>query len=322
MRSDAHSPLPVVCITGPTGAGKTAAALALAEALPISVINADSRQIYRDFPITTAQPSSEERARCPHLLYGFLPTQEALGAGSYVRKATAAILEARTQGRLPVLVGGTGLYLAALLKGMAPIPESDPAIRAYWQKRCNEEGSERLHALLSGKDPAYAAKIHPNDRQRITRALEVEQATGKSLSWWHARPLPPPPYAAVRFSVELPLTELEALLQKRIDSMLLAGAEEEIRSALPSCPDLLAPGWSAVGCSELAAYLSGELSLSDCRSLWYKNTRAYAKRQLTWLRSDKELLRLRPERTADLVRHVLQMRTAYQGGRMQTPAGF
>lgn len=310
MPPSAMAPQFLVCLSGPTGAGKTAAALALAEVLPVSVINADSRQIYRDFPIITAQPSAEERARCPHLLYGFLPTEEKLGAGEYARLASAAIREESEKGRLPVLVGGTGLYFKVLLEGIAPIPDIPPEVIIHWQTRCEEEGSASLHALLAERDPVYAAKIHPHDRQRITRALEVWQATGKPFSWWHAKPLAPAPYAACKIGLELPMAELEILLKKRIDLMLQAGALEEAKAALLRCPDPEAPGWSGIGCNETYAYLNGAIDLEQCRDLWFKNTRAYAKRQNTWFRADKDIRRFAPHQTEEIVRHVLQAKLA------------
>lgn len=308
------SPQFLVCLSGPTGAGKTAAALALAEAFPVSVINADSRQIYRDFPIITAQPSPEERGCCPHLLYGFLPTEEKLGAGEYARLAATAIREEAEKGRLPVLVGGTGLYFKALLEGIAPVPDIPSDISAHWQKRCEAEGSVALHALLTECDPAYAAKIHPNDRQRIMRALEVWQATGKPFSWWHARPVESSPYAVCKIGLELPMAELEPVLQRRIDLMLLAGALKEAETALGRCADPEAPGWSGIGCAELHAHLGGRISLEECRALWFKNTRAYAKRQNTWFRADRDIRRFRPEETEAIVRHVREAREYASGG--------
>lgn len=296
----------LVCIAGPTGAGKTAAALALAERLPVSVINTDSRQVYRDFPIITAQPSEEERSRCPHLLYGFLPSEAKLGAGEYARMANAAIAETRAQGRLPVLVGGTGLYFKALLSGLAPIPDIPEAISAHWQQRCLEQGSPALHALLATIDPAYAAKIHPNDRQRVLRALEVHEATGKNLSWWHSRELPPSPYTVCTVGIGLPMASLEPLLARRIQLMLAAGAVEEAETAMRRQADPAAPGWSGIGCSELHAYLSGTITFDACLALWLKNTRAYAKRQNTWFRADKSLRWFTPEAVDDLLAHVLR----------------
>lgn len=312
MPASAETPRFLVCLAGPTGAGKTAAALALAEALPISVINADSRQVYADFPIITAQPSPEERARCPHLLYGFLSTDEKLGAGEYARLAAAAIAEEHEKGRLPILVGGTGLYFKTLLEGIAAIPDVPRPISAYWQTRCQAEGAPALHALLAEHDPAYAAKIHPHDRQRVTRALEVWQATGKSFSWWHARPLPVTPYDACKIGISLPMAELEILLGARIESMLRAGALEEARAALIRCPSPEAPGWTGIGCKEVHAHLEGSLTLDECRVLWRKNTRAYAKRQNTWFRADPAIRWFRPEQTEELVTHVLQERQRWE----------
>ena len=296
----------LVSIAGPTGAGKTAVALALANALPVSVINADSRQVYRDFPIITAQPSEEERSRCPHLLYGFLETEKTLGAGEYSRLAADAVAGEQAKGRLPVLVGGTGLYFKALLEGMASIPDIAPQVSGYWQKRCKEEGSPALHALLAEHDPAYAAKIHPNDRQRVTRALEVWQATGKPFSWWHSRPVPRPAYTVRKIGIELPMPELEPLLAKRIDLMLEAGALEEAGAALLQCRNPDAPGWSGIGCAEILAYLNNAISLDECRALWLKNTRAYAKRQYTWFRADKDIRWFKPHAVEEIVGWVLE----------------
>jgi len=302
------------CIIGPTGAGKTAAALALAGALPISVVNADSRQVYADFPIITAQPQADEYAACPHLLYGFLQAGEKLGAGEYARLAEEALREIAAQGRVPVLVGGTGLYFRALLEGLAPIPAIPPEVSAAWQERCLAMGSETLHALLTERDPVYAAKIHPHDRQRITRALEVHEATGKPFSWWHDRHKSTGanrgchPYRACKVGIELSLSELEPLLALRIDTMLERGALEEARTALERCPDpraiARAPGWSGIGCAEVYGYLSGQLTLEECRALWLRNTRAYAKRQLTWFKADKDIRWFRPERAEEIVEYI------------------
>lgn len=294
------------CIMGPTGAGKTAASFALAELFDLSVVNADSRQVYRDFPIITAQPDKEERARCPHLLYGYLPTREKIGAGAYVRAAEKAMAREVAGGRQPVLVGGTGLYFRALLSGIAPIPPVPEEIAEKWQERCDSEGGPALHALLAQKDPAYAAKIHPNDRQRVTRALEVLEATGRPFSWWHERTPPASPYRSCKIGIAMPLSELEAPLARRIDAMLRTGALEEARAALDICSDPAAPGWSGIGCAEVYRHLAGELSLEECRALWLKNTRAYAKRQLTWFRADPEIRWFAPHETRELVAYVRQ----------------
>lgn len=280
--------IPLICIAGPTGAGKSAAALLLARELNGAIINADSRQVYADFPIITAQPNPEELALAPHHLYGFLPCREKISAGRYRELAEAKIAEVAANGQVPVLVGGTGLYFQALLQGMADIPPVPAEIHTAWQERCKAEGSAALHALLLEKDPGYARKIHPNDRQRVSRALEVMEATGKPFSWWHdeqSRAAGPTPRPALLMGVGLPLADLEPLLGRRIELMLEAGAVAEAEKALQACPDRATPGWSGIGCAELGRFLAGEISLEDCKEQWRRNTRAYAKRQLTWFRA-------------------------------------
>lgn len=289
----------LICLAGPTGSGKTAAALSLARRLERAgqravVINADSRQIYADFPLITAQPSAAERAVCPHLLYGYLPTTAKSSAGRWAEKARTALAEADAQGRVPVLVGGTGLYLRALLDGMADIPAPSPAISARLLDECRGAGAAALHARLSGIDPDYASRIHPHDRQRVVRALEVWESTGRSFSWWHSRTPPPLDRPVLRLGVGLPLDELTPLLRDRILTMLKAGALDEARAALTRCPDTTAPGWTGIGCAELAAHLMGRLRLDECVDLWTRKTRAYAKRQWTWFRADARIVWHRP----------------------------
>ena len=288
-------PIRVICLVGPTGAGKTAAALHLARTFGGGVVNADSRQVYRDFPIITAQPSPEERAVCPHLLYGFLACTEKISAGVWTDRATAAIDALHGDRLLPLLVGGTGLYLKTLLDGIADIPRVDPAIGVRLERECDALGAPALHARLATIDPDYAARIHPNDRQRAVRALEVHEGTGHTLSWWHARPVPPPRYAAMRIGMDMSLDELTPRLDRRIDMMLEAGALDEARAARTVCDDPAAPGWSGIGCAELYRHLTGELPWAEARLLWLRNPRAYAKRQLTWFRADKRIHWIRPD---------------------------
>lgn len=289
------APLPVICLAGPTGSGKTAAALAMAAALNGEVVNADSRQVYADFPLITAQPSPEERACCPHHLYGFLATERKISAGRWAESAAAKAADILGRGKTPLLVGGTGLYFQALLRGMAVIPPVDPQITATLAARVDAEGAPRLHAELARTDPAYAAKIHPNDRQRIVRALEVAQSTGRPFSWWHGNAMSAPLCAGPLLTLDAPLAWLEPRLARRLDLMLEAGALDEARAAMRRCADPAAPGWSGIGCAEALVHLQGGLSLMECRELWLRNTRAYAKRQLTWFRARPEALRLPPD---------------------------
>lgn len=301
----------LICLVGPTGSGKTAAALNLARRLEKAgrravVINADSRQLYADFPLITAQPSAADRAVCPHLLYGCLPATAKSSAGRWADQARAALAETDAQGRVPVLVGGTGLYLRALLDGMADIPVPSPAVSARLLDECQKTGVTALHARLAGIDPEYAARIHPHDRQRVVRALEVWESTGHNFSWWHTRTPPALNRPVLRLGVGLPLTELTPLLRSRILTMLDAGALDEARAALIRCPDTTAPGWTGIGCAELAAHLTGSLSLAECVDLWTHNTRAYAKRQWTWFRADSRIVWHRPGDDHALTDHAFK----------------
>lgn len=304
------APLPkLLCIVGPTGSGKTAAALHLAAALeaagrPATVINADSRQVYRDFPVITAQPSEEERRVCPHLLYGWLESSRKISAGQWAERAEAAVRETLAEGRLPMLVGGTGFYLRALLDGIADIPAPDPAVSLRLTEECRTLGAPSLHSRLQAVDPAYAARIHPNDSQRNIRALEVWESTGHTFTWWHEQTPPPAPYEVLRLGIGLPLPELTPFLERRIDIMLKSGALEEARKALELCPDTSAPAWTGIGCAEMAALLHGKADMSACLERWRHNTRAYAKRQWTWFRADGRLLWFRPGEHAALERAV------------------
>ncbi|MDE5879428.1 MAG: tRNA (adenosine(37)-N6)-dimethylallyltransferase MiaA [Desulfovibrio sp.] len=291
-------PCPVICLAGPTGAGKTALALLLARRLGGEIINADSRQVYADFPLITAQPTSGERAAAPHHLYGFLPTPQKISAGRWADMAAEKAREVAARGRVPLLVGGTGLYFQGLLRGMAAIPPIEAEVTRRLAARLESSGPEALHAELARADPAYAARIHPRDRQRILRALEVLEGTGRPFSWWHGHAMSAPPCAGPLFVLAARLAWLAPRLGRRIDAMLGAGAVEEARSALALGPARAGgrplPGWSGIGCAELLEHLEGRLSLAECRARWLANTRAYAKRQLTWFRARPEAVFMPP----------------------------
>ncbi len=278
----------IVCIFGPTGTGKTRAALGLD--LPVAVINYDSRQVYRDFPIITAQPTTEERLSCPHLLYGFAPCDARMNAASFADLALNAIQEVQAMNLLPVLVGGTGLYLKALLEGMAPIPEIKKNIRAKVLQRLSSEGPRKMHQELMQIDPDYAAVIHENDSQRNARALEVWFSTGKTMTQWHAEAHPKADIKALKVGITQSLDVLTPKLARRIDTMCEQGAVEEARAAWEQCPDPTAPAWTGIGCAELLAHIQGKIDLAEAKRLWIKNTRAYAKRQITWAKKEKDTL--------------------------------
>jgi len=274
----------VVCIAGPTGTGKSAVALRLAAEAGGELINADSRQVYADFPLITAQPGPEEQRRCPHHLYGFLRIAEQINAGQWGRLAAAKIAECAARGSLPIMVGGTGLYIRAMTQGMADIPPVEPAVAQRLEAEYAQHGSQALHARLEKADPAYAASTHARNRQRILRALGVWESTGRTFSWWHGQERKYPRCRVLLLVLRAELRELVPRLEQRISAMLEAGALDEARRALAGCADPKAPGWSGIGCAELYRHLCGELSLEQARALWLGNTRAYAKRQLTWFR--------------------------------------
>lgn len=278
----------VLCLAGPTGAGKTALAIRLAKELGCEIINADSRQVYADFPIITAQPDAAELQQAVHHLYGYLPCQAATDVQSWMDRAVTCMDEIAGRGHLPLLVGGTGLYFQHLLHGIADIPAVDASLHEHLEAEARKEGSPAMHERLSRLDPVLARRLHPNDRQRIVRGLEVALGTDHVLSWWHANAHREPVCEGPLLVVNTPLQALEPRLALRIDKMLAAGALEEGRLAWEKCPDPGAPGWSGIGCQEVAAYLQNSLSLSEARELWYKRTRAYAKRQITWFRGRRE----------------------------------
>ena len=300
----------VVCLAGPTVSGKSAAALYLAAELGGEVINADSRQVYADFPIITAQPDLAERRLCPHHLYGFLGITDQINAGRWARLAAAKIAECAARGSLPLLVGGTGLYIRAITRGMADIPPVDPAVAQRLEEEYAEQGPEALHARLAGLDPSYAARTHARNRRRVLRALGVWECTGRPFSWWHGQGRERPLCRALLLVVRAELGELAVRLERRVNTMLEAGALEEARLALASCADPKAPGWSGIGCAELYRHLVGELSLEQTRALWIGNTRAYAKRQLTWFRGQQDAVWTEP---ADFAGMVMKARAFLRG---------
>lgn len=294
LNSQEIAPLPVICLAGPTGCGKTGLAVKMARKLDAEIINADSRQVYHDFPIITAQPSKEEQGGIPHHLFGFLESHEKISSGQWCEMAREKAADILARGKIPLLVGGTGFYFQTLLHGIANIPPIPLSISQKLASRLRSNGPNALFVELQGIDPAYAAHIHPNDSQRIARALEVFEATKKTFSWWHENGMEPPPCRGPLIVMDEKLSVLEPGLSSRIDHMLAAGAVEEARQAVAKCPQRDAPAWNGIGCAELRAFLENEISLEECRYQWFRNTRAYAKRQLTWFHGGRQALFIAP----------------------------
>ena len=277
-----------ILIAGPTASGKSALALRLAEEAGGSIINADSMQVYRELRILTARPSVEDEARVPHLLYGHVPAAEAYSAGRYAREAAAAIAEVRRAGRRPVIVGGTGLYFRALLQGLSPIPEVPADVRAHWRTEAQRLAPEALHASLTARDPEMAARLRPTDPQRVTRALEVLEGTGRSLAYWQDQPGEPvlAEHDTIRLVVMPDREELYRRCDTRFGQMMAQGAMDEvgILARLKLEPGL--PAMRALGVAPLLQLLAGELTKQAAIETASAETRQYAKRQLTWLKSN------------------------------------
>ena len=275
-----------VLIAGPTASGKSALALAVAARIGGIVINTDSMQVYRDLEIITARPGAAEQARVPHLLYGHVDAAENYSVGRFLGDAAAALEAARAQGRIPVFTGGSGLYFKALTRGLAAIPPVPADIRAAVRARLDAAGPEALHAELSRRDPATAARLRPADRTRIARALEVVEATGRSIADWHHEGMPPLLDAAqvARIFLAPDRAALYQRIDTRFDAMLSAGALEEVQALAVRRLDSLLPAMKAHGVPWLIRHLAGEMSLDAAAAEAKKDTRHYAKRQFTWFR--------------------------------------
>ena len=274
----------VIVITGPTASGKSALALALAERRQGVVINADAMQTYDAFPILTAQPTTEERARVPHRLYGVLPLSETLSAARWRTLAAAEIERCLAEARTPILCGGSGLYLRTLMQGIAAVPDAPAGVRDQANAEWRAMGADAFRARLAEKDPAIVARLKPGDRQRHVRAWEVWAATGQPLSAWQTGQGEPAPW---RFATVLLAPEREWLrrrIESRFDSMLKAGVLAEVRAVFDRAPDPRWPGLKAHGAPELFRHLQGERSLEEARRIAIDHTRQYAKRQMTWFR--------------------------------------
>jgi tRNA dimethylallyltransferase len=277
---------PVVLIAGPTASGKSAVALELARRHHGLIVNADALQVYRELKILSARPSEEDERQVPHRLYGTISAEEAFSVGRWLPHALAAIEEAWAQGRLPIVTGGTGLYFKALEEGLAPLPAIPASIRDAWRRRLAREGAEALHEELAGRHDGEATRVRPSDGQRIVRALEVLQSTGRPLAQWHEETGGGFLQSAsvLRLYLSPPRRSLYAAIDERFDRMVAAGAVSEVEALLALALDPNLPAMKATGVRELARFLDGSQTLEEACRIAKQESRRYAKRQLTWAR--------------------------------------
>ena len=278
-------------IAGPTASGKSAFALKVASAYDGTIINADSMQVYKDLRVLTACPDEQEQAQAPHRLYGFLDGAEVCSAAFWAVEAMREIEAAWKQGRLPILVGGTGMYFKVLLDGIAKVPDIPDAIRSAVREECNRFGSETLHRELQESDPKTAARLAPGDSQRICRAIEVARATGIPLSEWQKNTEPGPMKSfddsgcVEKFILSPDREELYSRCDLRFDLMLEQGAVGEVEALLARNLPAELPVMRALGVPSLAMHLSGEATIEEASEHAKMHTRRFAKRQLTWFRN-------------------------------------
>ena len=281
----------LICICGPTASGKTALSVALAKQLHTEIISADSMQIYRGMDIGTAKPTAAERQSVPHHLLDVCAPGEPFSVARYVELADAAAQDVLSRGMVPIVAGGTGLYMDALIEcSTFSGDETDLSVRKKYQRMAAELGNEAVHACLAKVDPEGADRLHPNNLKRVIRALEVYEQTGMTIDAFnrlHKRPAPK--YAALKIGVcPAERQTLYDRIDRRVDQMLADGLLEETKRLLDSGA-LAGTARQAIGYKELLGYLQGEEPLADCVALLKQRSRNYAKRQLTWLKRDDNI---------------------------------
>ena len=276
-------PTAIIAITGPTGVGKTDASLRLAEYLGAEIVSIDSRQIYKELDIGTAKPTAEELARVPHHFISECSVRHPISSGAFARLAEERIASILARGKQPIVVGGSTLYLYALQQGLADIPEIEPDIRATLAGRLAKEGAQSLFAELTEVDPIAARTMDATKSQRMLRALEVYHGTGRPLSEYHAS-TPPPAFNYRTFVFNRERDILYERINTRVDVMLNAGLLDEVAGLIASGFDMNLPVFKTIGYQEPLQYLRGDIDEAEMVRLLKRNTRRYAKRQLTWFR--------------------------------------
>jgi len=275
-----------ILIAGPTASGKSSLALALAREVDGVIINADSAQVYEELEVITARPSQADMDHVPHRLYGHVSGNVAYSTGAWLEDVTVLLSELAPAGKRPIIVGGTGLYFQALLEGLSNVPEIEADVRVYWRAEADRIGAGGLYDVLLAKDPLMAVKLNANDTQRIVRALEVIESTGRSLKAWQDETGP----SLLRledcdcFVLSLERGVLYERIDERFAVMVQEGGLEEVRTLYKLGYDSRLPIMRALGVPELGLFLQNELSLEQAILLACQQSRRYAKRQMTWLR--------------------------------------
>jgi len=294
----------IVCVVGPTASGKTEIGVAIAEAVGGEIVAADSRQVYRGFDIGTAKPSAAERARARHHCVDLVEPDDTFDVARFRAAAAAAIADITRRGRAAIVVGGTGLYVRALLGGLCPAPPRVPAVRAVLAQLAHVDGAPALHRRLVAVDPTAAARIAPHDVVRSVRALEVALTTGRRLSEWQdAHRFRDAPYDALVIGLARPAAELAGRIEARARAMVAGGFLEEVRT-LRARVSLDAPAFRAVGYREMLDCVAGDVDFDVALDAMVRATRRFAKRQRTWFRAESAVVWRHPDDDARIVAEV------------------
>lgn len=306
MKSPQDQKTKVLVIQGPTASGKSDLAINLAEAFGGEIVNADSMQVYRRMDIGTAKPSCDQQSRVPHHLLDIVAPDVNFSVGDFRREAVTAIADIHSRGALPIIVGGTGLYIRALLKGLAEVPSADAPYRAELQELLAQGGGELLLEKLMIADPETAVVLHPNDHVRIIRALEVFRLTGIPISQLRGNHrFMSDEYASLTIGIRVERGELYRRINCRVETMVEAGLVDEVRGLLEAGYGAELKSMKSIGYREICSFLAGEYTLDKAVELIKRNTRHYAKRQETWLRTDPEISWVEyPESFATIHNHV------------------
>lgn len=309
MESSKHISKPVVIVVGPTASGKSALAIDVAEAFTGTVINGDSMQVYKELSVVTARPPAEDELRVPHALFGVMSAAEPCSVGRWLDMAVAEIEAAWAEGRLPIVCGGTGMYLRALTEGLSPIPDIDPAVRQAAEARYAEIGAAAFHEEVRALDPVSAARLKTGDTQRLQRAWQVARGTDKPLSAWNEMAnVQPEALKDAHFlilALEPHRDALYAAIDRRFEAMVGDGALDEVKGVLEMGLEPSLPAMKAVGVPELAAYLRREIPLSEAIARAQQASRNYAKRQLTWLRNQIPQAKILPAQYSESYREKI-----------------